>query len=166
LSITADVLDNMITVGFFASLMSVVVLALPPAPGWGGQAALESVFGGTPRIVLASLVAFWAGELTNSFTLAKMKLATAGRRLWTRTIGSTVAGELVDSLIFYPLAFLGTWETATVVKVLFTNYVLKVGWEVLATPLTYRMVGFLKRAEHEDWFDRDTGFTPFSLSVE
>jgi uncharacterized integral membrane protein (TIGR00697 family) len=150
----------------FASLMSVVVLALPPAPGWGGQAALESVFGGTPRIVLASLVAFWAGELTNSFTLAKMKLATAGRRLWTRTIGSTVAGELVDSLIFYPLAFLGTWETATVVKVLFTNYVLKVGWEVLATPLTYRMVGFLKRAEHEDWFDRDTDFTPFSLSVE
>ena len=150
----------------FASLMSVVVLALPPAPGWEGQAALQSVFGGTPRIVLASLVAFWAGELTNSFTLAKMKIWSAGRRLWTRTIGSTVVGEMVDSLIFYPLAFLGVWDTSTVVKVLFTNYLLKVAWEVLATPLTYRIVAFLKRAEQEDWYDRDTDFTPFSLSVE
>jgi uncharacterized integral membrane protein (TIGR00697 family) len=149
----------------FASLMSVVVLALPPARGWGGQAALESVFGGTPRIVLASLVAFWAGEFTNSFTLARMKVASAGRRLWARTIGSTVVGEMVDSLIFYPLAFLGVWETATVVKVLFTNYLLKVAWEALATPLTYRVVGFLKRAEHEDWYDRDTDFNPFSVSV-
>ncbi|MFL5386843.1 MAG: queuosine precursor transporter [Longimicrobiaceae bacterium] len=150
----------------FASLMSVVVLALPPASGWEGQAALRSVFGGTPRIVMASLVAFWAGELTNSFTLAKMKIWSEGRRLWTRTIGSTVVGEIVDSLIFYPLAFLGVWETATVVKVLFTNYALKVLWEVVATPLTYRVVAFLKRAEHEDWYDRDTDFTPFSLSVE
>ena len=150
----------------FASLMTVVVLALPPAPGWQGQAALQSVFGGTPRIVFASLAGFWAGELTNSFTLAKMKVWSGGRRLWARTIGSTVVGEMVDSLIFYPLAFLGVWDTATVVKVLFTNYLLKVGWEAVATPLTYRIVAFLKRAEHEDWYDRDTDFTPFSLSVE
>jgi uncharacterized integral membrane protein (TIGR00697 family) len=150
----------------FASLMSVVVLALPPAPGWGGQAALESVFGGTPRIVAASLVAFWAGEFSNSFTLAKMKVLTRGRWLWTRTIGSTIVGEVVDSLIFYPLAFLGTWPTRTVFTVLVSNYLLKVGWEVVATPLTYRIVAFLKRKEHEDWYDRDTDFTPFSLSVD
>ena len=149
----------------FASLMSIVVLKLPPAPGWPGQAALESVFGGTPRIVIASLIAFWAGELTNSFTLAKMKLLTAGRMLWTRTIGSTVAGEIVDTLIFYPLAFLGVWDTATVMKVMVTNYLLKVGWEAVATPLTYRIVAFLKRAEHEDYYDRDTDFNPFTLSV-
>jgi len=150
----------------FAALMSWVVLALPPAPGWPGQAALQSVFGGTPRIVGASLLAFWAGEFTNSFTLAKMKVRTDGRFLWMRTIGSTVAGELVDSLIFYPLAFLGVWETRTVLSVLASNYVLKVLWEVLATPLTYRVVRFLKRVEHEDYFDRDTDFTPFTLAVD
>lgn len=150
----------------FASVMSVVVLALPPAPGWEGQGALQSVFGATPRIVFASLAAFWAGEFTNSFTLAKMKVRSGGRRLWMRAIGSTVAGEAVDSLIFYPLAFLGSWETRTVVTVLITNYVLKVLWEVLATPLTYRVVGFLKRVEHEDYYDRDTDFTPFKLAVD
>ncbi|HET7230687.1 MAG TPA: queuosine precursor transporter [Longimicrobium sp.] len=150
----------------FAAVMSWVVLALPPAPGWPGQAALRSVFGGTPRIVAASLLAFWAGEFTNSFTLAKMKVRSDGRRLWMRTIGSTVAGELVDSLIFYPLAFLGVWETRTVLSVLASNYVLKVLWEVIATPLTYRVVRFLKRVEHEDYFDRDTNFTPFTLAVD
>jgi uncharacterized integral membrane protein (TIGR00697 family) len=150
----------------FAALMSWVVLALPPAPGWPGQAALQSVFGGTPRIVGASLLAFWAGEFTNSFTLAKMKVRTDGRLLWLRTIGSTVAGEAVDSLIFYPLAFLGVWETKTVLSVLASNYVLKVLWEVIATPLTYRVVAFLKRVEHEDFYDRDTDFTPFTLAVD
>jgi queuosine precursor transporter len=150
----------------FAAVMSWVVLALPPAQGWEGQAALRSVFGSTPRIVLASLVAFWAGELANSYTLAKMKLRTGGRLLWTRTIGSTVVGEFVDSLIFYPVAFLGAWETKTVITVLFTNYALKVLWEVLATPLTYRIVAYLKRVEHEDYFDRDTNFTPFTLAVD
>jgi len=150
----------------FAAVMSWVVLALPPAAGWNGQGALQSVFGSTPRIMVASLAAFWAGELANSYTLARMKVRTGGRLLWLRTIGSTVVGELVDSAIFYPVAFLGTWETKTVVAVLFTNYVLKVAWEVLATPLTYRIVAFLKRVEHEDHFDRDTDFTPFTLAVD
>jgi uncharacterized integral membrane protein (TIGR00697 family) len=150
----------------FASLMSWIILALPPAPGWQGQATMQAIFGQTPRIVLASLVAFWAGEFANSFTLARMKVRTGGRFLWVRTIGSTVVGEAVDSLIFYPAAFLGVWDTATVMKVVLSNYVIKVLWEVVATPLTYRVVAFLKRREQEDWFDRDTDFTPFSLSVD
>jgi uncharacterized integral membrane protein (TIGR00697 family) len=150
----------------FASLMSWIVLALPPAAGWRGQATMQAVFGQTPRIVLASLVAFWAGEFANSFTLARMKVRTGGRFLWMRTIGSTIVGEAVDSLIFYPAAFLGVWDTATVMKVVASNYLIKVAWEVIATPLTYRIVAFLKRHEHEDWFDRDTDFTPFSLSVD
>ena len=150
----------------FASVMSVVVLALPPAQGWEGQAALQSVFGLTPRIVLASLAAFWVGEFANSYALAKMKIATGGRWLFSRTIGSTIVGAGVDSAIFYPVAFLGVWETQTVIKVMLTNYVLKVLWEVLATPFTYWIVARLKRAEHEDYFDRGTDFTPFSLSTK
>jgi uncharacterized integral membrane protein (TIGR00697 family) len=150
----------------FASLMSVVVLALPPAPGWEGQAALRSVFGSTPRIVLASLAAFWVGEFANSYALAKLKLATEGRWLFTRTIGSTIVGAGVDSAVFYPVAFWGVWESKTVVTVMLTNYVLKVLWEVLATPFTYRVVAFLKRVEHEDYYDRDTNFTPFKLAVD
>jgi uncharacterized integral membrane protein (TIGR00697 family) len=149
----------------FASFMSWAVLAFPPDPRWPHQAAFETVFGNTWRIVLASLVAYFCGEFCNSFVLAKMKLATNGRWLWTRTIGSTIAGELVDSLIFYPLAFLGTWERSLVYKVMVSNYLLKVGWEVAMTPLTYRVVGFLKRAESEDYYDRDTDFTPFSLKT-
>ena len=148
----------------FASLMSTVIVALPPKPSWPHQGAYEMIFGQTPRIVLASLLAFWAGEFTNSFTLAKMKIITEGRWLWTRTIGSTIVGEAVDSLIFYPLAFLGSWSGADVVQVMITNYFLKVGWEVLATPLTYRIVAFLKAAEHEDYYDRDTDFNPFTLA--
>ncbi len=149
----------------FASFMTWAVLAFPPAPGWNDQKAFETVFGGTPRIVLASLVAYFSGEFCNSYTLAKMKLWTKGRFLWTRTIGSTIVGELVDSLIFYPAAFLGVWRTDLVVKVLIGNYLLKVLWEVVNTPVTYRVVGFLKRAEREDYYDWDTDFTPFSLSA-
>jgi uncharacterized integral membrane protein (TIGR00697 family) len=149
----------------FASLMTVVVLELPPSPGYPHQAALETVFGSTPRIVLASLAAFWAGEFTNSFALAKMKLRTEGRRLWERAIGSTAVGAAVDSAIFYPVAFLGVWSTRDVLVVMGTNYVLKVLWEILALPLTYRVVNALKRAEHEDYFDRKTDFTPFSLQA-
>jgi uncharacterized integral membrane protein (TIGR00697 family) len=147
----------------FASFMSLVILAFPPAPGWPHQAAFETVFGGTWRIVGASLVAYFSGEFCNSFVLAKMKLRTEGRLLWLRTIGSTIVGEAVDSLIFYPLAFLGIWSTDLVLKVMLTNYALKVGWEVFMTPATYVVVNFLKRAEHEDYFDRNTEFTPFSL---
>jgi hypothetical protein len=149
----------------FASLMSAVVLAFPPAPGWPHQAAFQTVFGNTPRIVLASLVAYFCGEFTNSYVLARLKVRTEGRFLWLRTIGSTIAGEGVDSLIFYPLAFLGVWSNDLVVRVMLTNYAVKVGWEAAITPVTYRVVGFLKRAEDEDYYDRDTDFTPFSLKA-
>jgi uncharacterized integral membrane protein (TIGR00697 family) len=152
----------------FASLMSFVVTSLPPARTMAPeqQAAVNLIFGQTWRIVLASLLAFWAGEFVNSFVLAKMKLMTSGKYLWTRTIGSTIAGEAVDSAIFYPLAFLGTWDNAQVISVMIGNYFIKVFWEVFATPITYKIVGFLKRAEHEDYFDRDTDFNPFSLETD
>ena len=145
----------------FASLMSWVVLALPPAPGWEGQEALAAVFGQTPRIVLASLAAFWVGEFANSYALARMKVATAGRWLFSRTIGSTIVGAAIDSAIFYPVAFLGVWKTPLVMQVMLSNYVLKVLWEVAATPFTYWVVNALKRAEHEDYFDRETDLTTF-----
>lgn len=147
----------------FASLMSYVVVSLPPAPGFGGQEALEAIFGQTPRIVLASFLAYFCGEFCNSYVLAKLKVKTEGRHLWMRTIGSTVAGEAVDSLIFYPIAFLGTWETDMVIQVMISNYCMKVLWEVLATPVTYSLVAKLKQAEQEDFYDRDTRFSPFSL---
>jgi uncharacterized integral membrane protein (TIGR00697 family) len=151
----------------FMAFMSWVVVALPPAPDWKNQAAYAVIFGQVPRIVLASVCAFWAGEFVNSYVLARMKLWTRGRMLWTRTVGSTVAGQAVDSLIFYPLAFWGAegWTNALVVKVLFTQWVLKVSWEVLLTPLTYLVVGFLKRAEGVDVFDEGTDFTPFATRV-
>jgi uncharacterized integral membrane protein (TIGR00697 family) len=115
--------------------------------------------------VFASITAFFCGEFANSYTLAKMKIWTGGKALWSRVVGSTVVGEGVDSIVFYPLAFLGVWETKLVVTVMLSNYILKVLWEVLATPLTYKIVAALKRAEHEDYFDRDTQFTPFSLKA-
>lgn len=146
----------------FMALMAWVVVALPPAESWKGQAELAAVFGQTPRIVFASTLAFWAGEFANAFVLARMKLITQGRHLWSRTIGSTVVGQGVDSLIFYPLAFLGVWETSLVVTVMVTNYALKVAWEAALTPVTYRVVAALKRAEGVDVFDAHTDFTPFS----
>jgi hypothetical protein len=149
----------------FASFMSAVIVALPPAPGWPGQDVYEKAFGATWRIACSSLCAFWAGEFTNSFVLAKMKIWTSGRHLWMRTIGSTMAGELVDSLIFYPLAFYGVWTTKQIVTVLFMNYLLKSAWEIVNTPITYRIVAFLKKAESEDYYDRNTNFTPFSLQA-
>ena len=149
----------------FMSAMSAIVLWFPPAEGWPHQGAYQAVFGATPRIVFASLIAYFAGEFCNSYVLAKMKIWTEGRMLWGRTIGSTIAGELVDSLIFYPLAFLGEWPLSLVITVAVTNYLLKVGWEVVMTPFTYRIVAFLKKSEHEDYFDRDTNFTPFSLQA-
>jgi uncharacterized integral membrane protein (TIGR00697 family) len=149
----------------FASFMSAVVLAFPPAPGWPHQEAFATVFGNTPRIVLASLVAYFCGEFANSYVLARLKVRTEGRWLWLRTIGSTIVGEGIDSLIFYPLAFLGVWSNRLVLTVMVTNYLFKVGWEAAITPVTYRVVGFLKRAEREDYYDRDTNFTPFSLNA-
>ena len=151
----------------FAAGMSWAVVRMPPAPDWPHQTCYEYIFGNTPRVVFASLFAFWAGEFTNSLVMAKMKILTNGRWLWTRTIGSTIAGEGVDSMIFYPLAFLGAagWSGSLVLKVLVTNYLLKVMWEVLVTPITYQVVGFLKRREHEDYFDRQTNFNPFRLET-
>jgi len=150
----------------FASFMSWATLAFPPAAGWPHQAAYETVFGGTPLIVAASLVAYFCGEFCNSYVLAKLKLVTSGQLLWSRTIGSTIVGEAVDSAIFYPLAFLGVWPSELVVQVMMTNYMLKVLWEVVMTPFTYRIVNFLKRAESEDYFDRNTNFTPFSIQTD
>jgi queuosine precursor transporter len=149
----------------FASFMAWFIVRVPPAEGWTSQAAYEAVYGGAPRIALASLVAFFWGEFANSYVLARMKVWTEGRMLWTRTIGSTIVGEAVDSLIFYPLAFAGVWPLELVVSVTVGNYFAKVGWEVLMTPVTYRVVAFLKRVEHEDYYDRDTRFTPFSIQT-
>jgi hypothetical protein len=149
----------------FMTFMCWFVVNLPPAEGWNGQAAYESVFGGTWRIVGASLIAYFSGELSNSYTLAKMKIWTQGRFLFARTIGSTIVGEAVDSMIFYPLAFYGLWPTHLVITVMITNYMVKVGWEVIMTPVTYKVVNFLKRAEQEDYYDYDTDFTPFSLKT-
>ena len=149
----------------FMAMMSWVVVALPPDANWGGQAAYEIVFGQVPRIVFASICAFWAGEFVNSLVLAKMKIWTDGRKLWTRTIGSTVVGQGLDSLIFYPLAFLGVFDTATVLKLMLTQWVLKVVWEAMLTPVTYAVVGWLKREEGVDVFDRHTDFTPFKADV-
>lgn len=149
----------------FMAFMSWVVVSLPPADGWDGQAAYESVFGQVPRIVFASIIAFWAGEFVNSYVMARMKIWTQGRMLWTRTIGSTVVGQGVDSLIFYPLAFYGLWSTDQVLTVMITNWLLKVSWEAVLTPVTYAAVGWLKRREGVEIFDTATDFTPFSTRV-
>jgi uncharacterized integral membrane protein (TIGR00697 family) len=120
------------------------------------------VFGSTWRIVLASVIAFWAGEFVNAFVMAKMKILTGGKHLWTRTIGSTVFGQAVDSALFYPIAFVGIWESHDVLMVLVTNWAMKVAWEVLLTPVTYFVVGWLKNREGVDVFDDGTEFSPFA----
>ncbi len=151
----------------FASFMSAVVVALPPAPDWRHQGAYEIAFGSTWRIAGASMIAYFCGEFVNSFVLAKMKILTAGRWLWTRTIGSTIAGEAVDSAIFYPLAFYGSGiiPDALLPVIMLTQFIAKVGVEVAFTPVTYKVVAALKRAEHEDYYDRQTDFNPFKLKV-
>ena len=151
----------------FAALMAYVVVALPPAPEWPNQKAYETAFGSTWRIAAASMFAYFCGEFVNSFVLAKMKILTAGRWLWTRTIGSTIVGEAVDSALFYPLAFYdsGIMPNEIIPKLMLAQFVLKVAVEVIYTPLTYKIVGALKRAENEDYYDRETRFTPFTLKV-
>ena len=152
----------------FASFMAWVVVNLPPGPSGymkSYQPALEAVFGNAWRIALGSMIAFWAGSFSNSYVLAKMKLWTKGKWLWSRTIGSTVVGELVDSGLFYFIAFYGIWTTADLVKITIAQYLLKTGWEIVMTPVTYRVVAFLKRAEQEDYYDRNTNFTPFSVKL-
>jgi hypothetical protein len=151
----------------FAAAMAAVVVALPPAPFWQNQEAYEIAFGTTWRIAAASMFAYFCGEFANSFVLAKMKILTAGRWLWTRTIGSTVVGEAVDSALFYPLAFYGTGiiPDDKLPVVMLAQFVAKVAVEVVLTPVTYKIVGFLKRAEQVDHYDVDTNFTPFALKV-
>ncbi len=151
----------------FASVMAAVIVALPPAPGWANQPAYEIAFGSTWRIVGASLCAFFCGEFVNSFVLARMKVKSNGRHLWQRTIGSTIVGEGVDSALFYPIAF---WNSGLIPNellpgIMLTQFVSKVAVEVLFTPLTYKIVAFLKRAEREDHYDVNTDFTPFSIRL-
>ena len=151
----------------FATFMSTIVLVIPADPAEPYNEiivpALQTVFGNTWRIALGSITAFWVGDFVNSYVMAKMKIWTHGRFLWTRTIGSTFVGQLVDSAIFYPIAFAGLWDTDTLIKVILFNFLFKLGVEVVFTPVTYLVVGWLKRAENEDYFDTDTNFTPFSL---
>jgi uncharacterized integral membrane protein (TIGR00697 family) len=146
----------------FAALMATVIVHMPPRDK---NSAVEAIFGNTPRIIAASIIAFWCGSFVNSYVLAKMKLWTRGRWLWTRTIGSTICGELIDSALFYSIAFAGLWSTDKLLPIMMTQYVLKSAWEIIATPVTYKIVGFLKRAEQEDYFDRDTRFSPFTLEA-
>ena len=151
----------------FATIMGLAVIHMPanPAEPFNKviQPALEVVFGNTWRIVAGSIIAFWAGDFANSYVMARMKILTRGRFLWTRTIGSTMVGQLVDSAIFYPIAFLGIWTPGTMIGVVTFNWLFKVGVEIVFTPITYAIVNFLKRAENEDYYDRNTNFTPFSL---
>ena len=151
----------------FAAVMAAIVVGLPPAPFWKNQAAYEIAFGSTWRIAGASLIAFLCGEFVNSFVLAKMKILTAGRWLWTRTIGSTIFGEGVDSLLFYPLAFWGSGliPDEKLPQIMLVQFITKVMVEVVFTPITYAVVGWLKRAEREDYYDHKTDFNPFTLKV-
>jgi queuosine precursor transporter len=151
--------------GFFASallaIMGIIAVALPPAPGWPNQAAFATVFKFVPRLVAASLLAYWAGEFANSFVLAKMKILTQGRLLWTRTIGSTMVGQGVDTAVVTALAFGGTVKPATLGNLIISAYLFKVVYEAAMTPVTYGVVNFLKRREGVDWFDYTTDFNPF-----
>lgn len=151
----------------FATIMGQTILHLPPSASEPHntelQPALELVFGSTWRIAIASIVAFWIGDFVNAYVMARMKLWTRGRYLWTRTIGSTILGQGIDSLVFYPIAFYGIWSTDSLFTVLIFNFLFKTGVEVVMTPGTYVVVGYLKRAEGEDYYDENTDFTPFSL---
>lgn len=153
--------------GFFmALLMSVVFMvvgALPSAPGWNNQNAYDLILGLTPRIVVASLFAYSAGEFSNSYILAKMKIWTKGKMLWSRTIGSTLVGEFVDSILFVLIAFWGILPGSLIVTLIISNYLFKTGIEILFTPITYKVVSFLKKKENEDYYDTDTNFNPLNL---
>jgi len=157
-----------IWLGFFGTallyFMGAIVIKLPSAPGWQNQQAFATVFGFIPRILAASLIAFWAGEFANSYTMARMKLITDGRMLWTRTIGSTVVGQAVDTVLVIALTFGGVYPVRTLLNIMATGYALKVGYEVIATPLTYLVIHWLKRTEDSDAFDRHQSFNPFSFA--
>jgi uncharacterized integral membrane protein (TIGR00697 family) len=160
---------RIIWIGFVANalmaLLGNIIVALPAAPEWHNQQAFATVFHQVPRLVIASLIAYWCGEFANSFTLAKMKLITKGRYLWTRTVGSTVVGQAVDTTILIIIAFTGELNGAALVTLIWSAYLFKVVYEVIATPVTYAIVGFLKRTEGIDTFDYKTRFTPFSTAI-
>ena len=154
----------------FAAAMAAFITAIPPSETWnqdlGGidtQTAFAMNLGQVPRIILASMLAIWCGEMMNAFVMAKMKVRSKGKALYQRTIGSTVVGQGVDSLIFYPIAFHGIWSNELILTVMLSNYVLKVLWEVLLTPVTYQVINRLKKAEGVDVYDNETNFTPFSV---
>jgi uncharacterized integral membrane protein (TIGR00697 family) len=159
-----------IWLGFFAmavlAAMGQLAVALPPAPEWHGQEAFATVFSVVPRFAGASLIAYWAGEFTNSYTLAKLKLFTGGRWLWTRTVGSTVTGQAVDTAVLILIAFGGVQPPAMLLRMVLSAYLIKVAVEVVATPITYLVVGWLKRAESVDTYDRRTNFNPFAWQGE
>ena len=153
-----------IWIGFFCALLMTIVLAivqlLPPASGWENQAAFESILGMTPRIVAASLIAYLAGSFSNSIVLAKMKLITKGKMLWSRTIGSTIIGEGFDTALFCTIAFFGVLPTELLIAVIVSNYFFKVGVEALFTPITYKIINFLKKKEGIEFYDNKTDFNP------
>jgi len=156
-----------IWLGFFGTALlyavSAIVIALPADPEFKHQDAFVTVFGILPRILIASLTAFWAGEFANSYTMARLKLITKGRWLWTRTVGSTVVGQLVDTTLVIVITFAGTFSAGKLFQIIWQGYLLKVAYEVLATPMTYLVVNWLKRAEHVDTFDTHTNFNPFAV---
>lgn len=158
---------KVIWLGFFANILMAAIISLvgilPSAVGWNNQDAYNKILGLTPRIVLASLLGFWCGEFSNSFVLAKMKIKTEGKWLWSRTVGSTVVGQLVDTAIFVTVAFWGVLPEGLVLSIIFTNYFAKTFIEIIFTPLTYVVVNRLKREESENYFDRKTNFNPFAV---
>ena len=158
-----------IWLGFFGTAllyaMAAAVIALPAAPGWRNQQAFTAVFGFIPRILAASLVAYWFGEFANSYTMARLKLFTNGRKLWTRTIGSTIVGQAVDTVLVITLTFAGTAPLRTILNLIASTYLLKVAYEALATPLTYLVIHWLKSTEGADVFDRHESFNPFSFTL-
>ncbi|MEK7564440.1 MAG: queuosine precursor transporter [Patescibacteria group bacterium] len=158
---------GIIWLGFFSALMMSVVFIivgkLPPAADWNNQMAYDSILGFTPRIVIASLIAYTFGSFSNSFILIKMKLWSKGKHLWMRTVGSTVVGELVDSSLFILIAFSGIFPFSLLVTLIISNYIFKTLIEIFFTPVTYKIISFLKKKENEDYYDTDTNFNPFSL---
>ena len=158
---------QVIWLGFLCNLLAVIAIQLgqilPSASFWGGQSAYEQILGFTPRLLLASFIAYLIGEFANSIVLAKMKVATQGRWLWTRTIGSTLVGEGLDSLVFISVAFWGTIPSSALFSTVVTQWLMKSVYEALVTPLTYLVVNFLKRKEGIDVFDYDTQFNPLRI---
>ncbi len=156
---------RVIWIGFACNILMAAVFmtvsVLPPAADWPNQKAYEAILGLTPRIVLASMIAYFAGEFLNSFVLAKLKLKTKGKYLWMRTIGSTLVGQLFDTALFIGIAFWGVLPAPLLISIFISNYIFKVGIEVLLTPVTYAIVNKLKKTEHEDYYDRKTNFNPF-----